>query len=867
MDKINTLSASGIRTILAVVTAVVLITLTPAHQVSAQTYSVLHQFQSGTSTDGACPAASLVLGPDGYFYGTTQLGGTTATGVDPGDGTAFKMSASGSITILHNFGDGSVTNDGIYPSASLTLGSDGNFYGTTLDSSDGNAGDVFKMTPSGTVSILYEFADMGLNGKNPASQLVVGANGSFYGTTLAGGNAGDGTVFEVSPEGIEAVLHNFGDGSIANDGINPGALVLGSDGNFYGVTVLGGRAQEGTIYRMSPSGQLAVLHQFGDGTVANDGEQPNGIMQATDGNLYGTTSLGGNTGTDGGALFRCTLSGVAAVLYSFALNENGMNNQPQGSLIQSSDGNFYGTTTSTLFRATPTGTVTVIHTFADSGLQDGFSPPGPPVEGTDGGLYGTASQGGSTINLQSGAGITYDASLALPLYVTSPTIVSSTSTASSISLIWSPVAGAVGYNLYVGNSPNGEGSIPAEANITSTSGNVASLLPATKYYFKVSAVNSAGIAGPESAEYSATTTVNPPDAPTIIASTSTTNSITLTWSAPQSAVNYNLYESSSSGGEGSVPDAAGIQSTTATIPSLQPNTKYYFKVNAAGAPGVLGASSAEYSTSTAQVIPSIPTITTASSTTTTVTLSWTSATGASTYNVYAGLTSGAENPTPLLTGITASSAMAASLKAGTKYYFTVAAVNAAGTVGTKSAEYSEATAAATVPSSGITLNAGLNFFSSPYGYSGIDLDTVFGYAGVKIALWNQASYNYFVTPQAGAESVTLGNGYWIRLPQSVTLPATGTLASTSTNYDIPLAAGWTSIGDPFQTSVPLSSLLFNNGTETFNQATTGSNFLVSPVFWAYDQTTNSYVQATSLQPGQGYWVNATGATDVQVPQQ
>ncbi|MGO8670163.1 MAG: choice-of-anchor tandem repeat GloVer-containing protein [Capsulimonadaceae bacterium] len=150
----------------------------------------------------------------------------------------------------------------------------------------------------------------------------------------------------------EETLHAYGDGTVTNDGYNPNGLVLASNGYFYGTTPNGGAANEGTVFQIDPSGNETILHSFGDGTVTNDGSQPvAGLIMATDGNLYGTTEYGGSTGTPGqqntgyGVVFRITTAGVVTILHSFG--DGSVTNDgayPKAALLQANDGNFYGTT-------------------------------------------------------------------------------------------------------------------------------------------------------------------------------------------------------------------------------------------------------------------------------------------------------------------------------------------------------------------------------------------------------------------------------------------------------------------------------------------------------------------------------------------
>ena len=193
------------------------------------TETVLYSFPAGSSE----PYCGLIQGSDGNFYGTTGANGTSD------DGTVFKITPSGTETVLHAFAK--TGTDGQIPYAGLIQGSDGNFYGTTYFGGANGFGTVFKVTPSGTETVLYSFAG-GSDGEHPYAGVIQGSDGNFYGTTYQGGASGYGTVFKLTPSGTETVLYSFAGGS--SDGANPEAgLIQGSDGNFYGNTYQGGAEQ------------------------------------------------------------------------------------------------------------------------------------------------------------------------------------------------------------------------------------------------------------------------------------------------------------------------------------------------------------------------------------------------------------------------------------------------------------------------------------------------------------------------------------------------------------------------------------------------------------------------------------------------
>jgi uncharacterized repeat protein (TIGR03803 family) len=305
---------------------------------------ILHNFGDGSVVnDGAQPACSLIQAPDGNFYGTTNAGGIA------GNGTVFKMTPQGVITILHVFQDDSVINDGSSPNG-LVRGTDGNFYGTTFFGGGNGLGAVFEITPQGQVTILHSFGDGSVpnDGTGPSDSMIQGSDGNFYGTTPNGGSGGAGVVFKISSQGQYTILHNFGDGSVPNDGhLSSGRIIQGSDGNFYGETQQGGTAGFGTVYKMTPQGVVTILHSFSDGTVNMDGAQPSGsLTQGPDSNFYGSTSDGGaSSGASGfGTVYKITPQGQVTILHRF--NDGSVPNDGQFplSLILGQNGNYYGMT-------------------------------------------------------------------------------------------------------------------------------------------------------------------------------------------------------------------------------------------------------------------------------------------------------------------------------------------------------------------------------------------------------------------------------------------------------------------------------------------------------------------------------------------
>jgi uncharacterized repeat protein (TIGR03803 family) len=247
-------------------------------------------------TDGFIPSA-LVQGPDGNFYGTTEFGGSTGFGA----GTVFKITPVGKLTTVHVFqscGCCDECPDGHLPVTSVVLGTDGNFYGTTLQGGGyifkhGNTdGTVFKLSPEGKLTRLHSFD--GTDGSAPSGALMQAIDGNFYGTTSSGGANGDGTVFQITPEGTLTTLHSFA----GADGESPSSsLVQATDGSFYGTTPSGGTYGGGTVFKITPDGTFMTLYNFCRETNCADGNGPSMLMQASDGNFYGVTLIGGATVT------------------------------------------------------------------------------------------------------------------------------------------------------------------------------------------------------------------------------------------------------------------------------------------------------------------------------------------------------------------------------------------------------------------------------------------------------------------------------------------------------------------------------------------------------------------------------------------
>jgi uncharacterized repeat protein (TIGR03803 family) len=326
-------------------------------------FTVLHSFcsQSGCA-DGVNPAASVFQAANGDLYGTTDGGGAN------GSGTLFRVSPSGTLATLYSFCAQALCQDGAYPASALVQATNGDLYGTTPNSGPNCAphgcGTVFKMTPSGELTTLHNFCSQAScpDGNNPIDGLVQAANGDLYGTTASGGASNFGTIFKITPGGTLTTIYSFCSQAACADGTTPfGTLLQASDGNLYGTTPFGGisngicaNGQCGTIFKITPSGKLTTLYSFCSQPGCADGSNPwVGLVQAAKGDLYGTTAFeGANSSVCSGAC-------------------------------------------GTVFKVTPSGTLTTLYSFcSQAGCADGNNPQGALVQAASGNLYGTTARGG-----------------------------------------------------------------------------------------------------------------------------------------------------------------------------------------------------------------------------------------------------------------------------------------------------------------------------------------------------------------------------------------------------------------------------------------------------------------------------------------
>jgi uncharacterized repeat protein (TIGR03803 family) len=360
----------------------------------AQTEKVLHSFSY--QWDGQDPQAGLIFDNAGNLYGTTFAGGAY------GWGTVFEITSAGEEKLLYTFGG--KFPEGAHPNASLVFDKAGNLYGTTWLGGANNSGTVFELTPAGVETVLYSFGGQPGDGYAPFSGLVFDKKGNLYGTTYYGGAYGLGTVYEITSAGTYKVLYSFG--SHRFDGAHPwfAGLVLGKAGKLYGTTYAGGAHGGGTVFQITSAGREKVLYSFGG--YLGDGADPYaGLVFDKTGNLYGTTLLGGTN--NAGTVFEFTSAGTEKVLYRFG-SQSVDGNEPTAGVVIDNAGNLYGTTSQggvygyagggggygTVFEITTQGSEKVLYEFgAQSG--DGNYPIAGLVLDGQGNLYGTNKAGGA----------------------------------------------------------------------------------------------------------------------------------------------------------------------------------------------------------------------------------------------------------------------------------------------------------------------------------------------------------------------------------------------------------------------------------------------------------------------------------------
>jgi uncharacterized repeat protein (TIGR03803 family) len=362
-----------------------LLALAPSQGASAYTFKTLYSFcKEANCADGANPKAELILDKKGNLYSTTYYGGGANNA-----GTIFKLTPKGKETVLYAFMG---TEDRGHPLAGLVMDKQGYLYGTTERGGGSKLGTVFVFG-NGSEDIFHAFTG-GMDGANPYASLIMDKDGDLYGTTYyGGGDPGVGTVFKVNKEG-ETILHFF-QSDDNPDGANPyGGVIMDGNGNLYGTTSGGGRAGMGTIFKLTPNGKETLLHEF----TGADGNYPAaGLIIDKKGNLYGTTYYGG--GGDRGVVFELPVKGKETTLHSFTGTDGG---EPSAGLIMDDNGNLFGTTSDggdasdhgVVFELTSKGKEKVLYAF--TGNADGYRPYGGLVRDDNDNLYGTAAFGGAS---------------------------------------------------------------------------------------------------------------------------------------------------------------------------------------------------------------------------------------------------------------------------------------------------------------------------------------------------------------------------------------------------------------------------------------------------------------------------------------
>jgi uncharacterized repeat protein (TIGR03803 family) len=342
---------------------------------SAQSYTVLYSFHE---SDGCCPDYPSILaqGPDGNIYGTSTWGGYY------GYGNAFVLTPNGALTPIYDFNIKSGAP--ALPDGGLNLGFDGNLYGTTYQGGSG-AGTVFRITTAGVLTVLHDFSN-GADGGYPRTPPTQAPDGNLYGVT---GNGTIAVLYKITPTGAFSVVMNM-------PSMSHSPLIVGSDRMLYGITDYGGTYNRGTAFQFNPATKkLKIIHSF----EMTTGAIPTGaLMQAKDGKLYGTAVWGGTM--SGGVIFQMTTAGTYAVIYNFNASSSVNGTDPNGGVVQGSDGFLYGATVSggafglgTLFKVNTKGAAyAVLHDFDTS---TGDTPASTPLLHTNGTLYGVTQHGGT----------------------------------------------------------------------------------------------------------------------------------------------------------------------------------------------------------------------------------------------------------------------------------------------------------------------------------------------------------------------------------------------------------------------------------------------------------------------------------------
>ncbi|HEY3333530.1 MAG TPA: choice-of-anchor tandem repeat GloVer-containing protein [Capsulimonadaceae bacterium] len=823
-----------------------------------------------TFDDGLGTFTPLIEGSDGMLYGTTQVGGSR------GAGTVFSIDTSGTYNALHNF----TASEGTSPISGLIEAGDGSLYGTTSLNGVNSCGSVFRITKSGSLTVIHTFS--ATSGQGCSAPMVIGSSGKLYGTTPG---IGDAAVYSLTIDGTFNSLCSFpsADGALAYAGLAnaPGATLIGTtgaggtgsgtvfkidstgkysqvallsasvgklplgglllagDGNAYGTAQKGGAFDRGSVFRVTPAGVCSLIHSFS----IEDGSAPNsGLIIGPDGNVYGTTPMGGTYSY--GTVFKVTLGGVFTSVHSFDGTDG---KHPKGSLLLGTDGNFYGVTSGefsasdTIYKMTSAGIVTVLHRFAGT---DGHFPSGGLVEYPDGTFYGTTSStdtspGGTAYKITKGGVFT---------------LLHTFSYAEGGSPLGALCLASDG-RLYGTGLAGGEFGRGAVFSLTS-SGSFATVY---SFFDPVGSASSSGLTQAAdgqlygSAQYGGFTDQMPPGS----GGTVFALDLGLSTAAPVIAPAGGTYNNSATVTITDSQSGAVIYYTTDGTTPTASSTKYtgpftITKNTTVKAIAIYpGSVKSALVTAAYVILPPAPKVTISPASCKKVgpvTVTLTDTLGSA--NIY--YTTDGTDPATSATAVA---------------YVGPFSVGATATVTAiaRATGYSDsAPVSATYTIIGPTYAAGINLFSAPYDYPTTPLDTLFGYTGATVAVWTPFDSRYFVSPEGLANSIRLGVGYWARFPKTITFTSAGTPADSTQPFVINLAPGWNMIGDPFTTSVPLSSVTFGAGVSYAN-AITAVDPIISPTMWAYNTTTKAYVKSSTLEPLKGYWLYAYKTTSMMLP--
>jgi uncharacterized repeat protein (TIGR03803 family) len=445
--------------------------------------SVVMGSAAATAQTPLTPLASFTSSPnsllqslDGNFYGTSGYGAGS---------TFFRMTPAGTVTVLHTF---TAAEGG----GALTLGADGNFYGTTAPVFDPiyktSTSNAFRLTPSGTLTLLAAFSGdvHGLHYGGLAHFGLQASDGYLYGNVdrnFCGIDEcfSENSVFRMTFADSRTTLHQFND--FFSPPTSPSIDAEASDGNFYGTVFLTfvpfSPSSNNRIFRMTPAGVVTDVHVF---TGGDDGEYGFVRFQGADGNLYGTTATGGTARI--GAIFRLTPDGTFSILHSFTGGAS--DGALPTTFLEGTDGNFYGITTQggpanlgTVFTLTPGGAFTLVHTFDESeGSPQSF------LQGLDGHFYGTTATLAWRLPVPPITGTAPDAPTGL---TAAP---SGEPRLPRVSLTWTASSGATSYTIKRGTAPGAETTIAAGVKFSHWTDAVN--VTGARLYYVVSAVNGAG---------------------------------------------------------------------------------------------------------------------------------------------------------------------------------------------------------------------------------------------------------------------------------------------------------------------------------------------------------------------------------------